>query len=325
MKTFMITHLSGDGRTLFTLERTLDLSMKKKGMVYLIRAFRFSGAGESVLEGVRTLSVPLTDLWQTAYDDQGTRALIAGERGGKMILLDVDSGKVTTLFQKKAGVPGFRSLPVLWHENGKYFALGYFYDKEEYASNDFLVEVDLQKSGLQTFQKVLNMTEIEARLKKVLFTTLVPPDQGFFGVLSADQQELVVLYNGDLQPLDSGLAFGGVAPTRNRVVYAVKRTGTIREIVVRDVPSGRSWSVAKGREAYTYPFISRDGKVIVVALLDFKSGRMTYFYGREEEGFSLKPIPDLTNKELGTFRFSGNGKNFAFLSHLGIIYGTLPR
>ena len=43
----------------------------------------------------------------------------------------------------------------------------------------------------------------------------------------------------------------------------------------------------------------------------------------EKNGFKLKPIPIWQNRHMGTFRFSGNGKIFAFYNITGIFAGKI--
>ncbi len=325
---FRLMVLSGNGQVLIGAEKELDLRLRASGLGYKMRIFRINGDKLSV----DTIQLPLAEWNQTGINDDGTQALVSGELGAKILEVDLVSHKYRVVMTHTAGEPGFRNDPqIIWNDGDGYLMTGYHYGPDGAAGPDEVARVNLAQSGIQAFESLADVIRIEKKTSPKYMTRIImAPDQAvFMGPLRphGQLQELKVYDKGKVILLDSGVVYGTLAATRNRVLYSVRRPGKAiqhQETWLRDFESGKKWQIGEEDVPYQYGFISRDGKTIAISRIDLRARRMTMLYGREADGFKLKPIPGLSNVDLGNFRLAALGTGWAWLDNLGLRMGTLP-
>ncbi|MCL4513083.1 MAG: hypothetical protein M1421_03615 [Candidatus Eremiobacteraeota bacterium] len=327
---FVMTQVSGNGKWLFGLEKTNHLALMAKKEFYLLRVFKI---GKLSLKLVKTIPLSIGYISNEIYTPNGSHALVEADWGAEFLFVNVKTGAVRVIFRHILGKPGFRGGNLLFYHHHHFYGNGYFYNKESLDIDNALAEINPHKKGLAVFKKVLNIGKLQKNLAiswghQQAFT-FFPPNHGYF-IMTPLNFSKIHLIEADgpkkLKSLDKGLAFGGMAAASENgsILYLVKHSAAVREVVLRERgSSNKKIVIYKGAAAYTYPFISADGKTIVVARLDLKVGRMSFFYAKEKNGFKLKPIPILQNRQMGTFRFSGNGKVFAFYNITGIFAGKI--
>lgn len=321
IKRFQMVALSQNGEVLLALEKTADKKMIYNGYPLILRALYFKNGTFSHLNSAY---LPLKNLENLAISDDVKSALAVGDQGTKVLKITIPALQVSSLFQHKKGKPGFRCYPLMWFRNGSFYTSGYFYDMEGYGGDDWVTPLNLQKSGLEIFQKKWEVAKSQRAIGNVIGGWIVSDKEAFWTVRENDTLRLVGYLNGRVYPLDEGVSFGGLAATEGRVIYSVLRKNKEKGTFVKDIVLNKSWEIGEQGKPYNYLYLSNDGKTAIATLMDFTNIKMTCFYGKEEDRFQLKSIPVLKDVPFGTFRFAGNGKSFAFLNENGLIVSKIP-
>lgn len=321
---FQIDRFSKDGATLFGLEKlTNPKEIRSRGGAYVMRILHFDP--KMSVKSVESIDLPIQRFHQITYNDETTQALLASESGANLYLIDIPGKKVKKIAGHTKGTPGFRVAdPLLYFVDGFFYAYGYFYDENDLTTQDtYLVKIDLARSGVEMFEKTLNLRDVRHVLGISSFGAYLPPDRVVWGVRRKQDGllELKLYDNGKAKILDSGIGFTGVVHAGDRIFYVVKKPGKQAEwnAVVRDIKTNNLWNVGDKKTPYTYHFISTDGTTVTVAQLDFKRMTMNFFFARREHDFRLQPISSLQDVPFGTFRLSPDGKLFAFYSPGGVV------
>jgi hypothetical protein len=327
---FKIVEFSGNDRVLLAIERVNRLSLRAKGYVWVLRIIHVEPTNDAITN-VRSVLLPISDIQNMAISDDGKTAIIVAQYGTKILQVNVEKGTFKTIFSHEVGKPGFRSDKRLcWYHNGKFYTEGYFYDPQGYWISNDIVSLDLSHpNSIQLFQKKWDIDETQKSIGIPQVGIFVSGHEGFWGIRSssgsnADEIALYHIENGKAQLLDTAQSYGGWAATDHRILYAALRKDGSHDVIIKDTASGKSWNLASGSTPYLYPYLSRDGKVAVVATMDFKNGTISFFYAKEENNFQLQPLTDLQNLPLGIFRLSPDGKRYAFENRDGLIIGNIP-
>lgn len=322
MQLFSMVTLSHDGSVLIGIEKVKDLRMKQRGYGSQLRIFHWHGAQLARLD---TIPLPTTAFEQLAVSADGSRAIAIGEGGSKFVVIDVASRKASILWTHKRGLPGFRSALVAWWREGAFYLLGYLHDGADQVVFDGVVRLNLMRTGPDMFERALDIRPIMRQLRAISFAMYVDPTQAFFGVMPRPGQVDIYLWQGaTLRKIDQVVALGGIASTRNRILYAARLASNKRDVVLRDVSRKSMWHLGRGNLPFTYLFLSADGKTVVITLMDFRGQTMSYFSAHEADGFKQRPIARLQDVRPGTLRLSPNGKVFAFYGPIGLLYGKVP-
>ncbi len=325
-KTFLLWTISSDGSLLVGHEPISDLKLKKQGFIHQLRLFYFGPKG---FQKMRTLYLPIVRAQQSHLDEKGENLYIIGNDGADFYRLHFATKHVTRFFHRVPNRAGFRAYPLIYLEGGKFFFPGYFYDKDGYVLEHVVARLDSDPGNKSiAFTRVL----ADQAIRKILpgpasNWEFMPPDQAMYIVPTESKEGsamALIVYDGTrTRVLDLGVAFGGFAATRNRVLYSIKRSSGERETLLKDFILNKTWTIG-GHEPYVYHYLSHDGKTVLLAILDYKHILMTMYYGKEEDNFQLQPIPGILNVPFGTLRYSDDGKHWVFFNKDGLAYGILP-
>lgn len=318
-----ILDYSGDGSVFLAVERVGDLQTRLKGFCWNLRIFRFNS--QNHLVRMNPILIPIIHFENFAVSDDGQTMIVSGEYGSKLLKIDLTSGNVETVFSRIPGKAGFRPEGRIWYAGGAFFCKGYFLDQGGRLIKNAVVKLDLsQPNQPQFFQETWDLDDTYKHLGKPLTELLISAATGFFtGKSDSGKETLYYSDNGKISPLDSATAFGRVAAGGNRVFYTVFVDKNMFEGILRDLSSQKTWNLRENKP-FGLPYISKDGSVAVLGLPGTKKGFFSYFYGKQDDGFILHPIPDLQEVPRLFFRLSADGKAFAGLGPQGLIFGTIP-
>lgn len=343
---FRITNLSADGGVLVGREKS-PLKLIRKGFPNEILVFNLGSKG---LLKTDIIPIPEADIDQMELNNSGTELAIEARNETDFYIVNFMKKTVTKIFHHVPRQPGFRGgPPVIRWMNGHFYFTGFFYNKGGITIQNVLARLDIKPRGKYAFREVINGDLLQHGLPGAAISwEYYPPDEAYFIVLAKtsktqftyalvatkikrippNNHNHLTLQKTKMIILDHGLAFGGVAVSKNRILYSIKRGPTDRETLLKSFSftpdkSMKTWKIGYNKP-YTYLFISKNGKTIVVSLMNFKKTKMAMFYGLEKDNFKLKPIQELSNVAFGTFRFAPDGKHYAFLNKNGLIIGTLP-
>lgn len=319
---FKMAGFSGDGRTAVGIERVNSLALRAKGFVWVLRDFKLDPYGR-LLSSSATL-LPISDLENVAVDQTGKIAVVIAQYGTELVEVNLLRNKAKIVFTHEEGKPGFRTRQWITCHDGNFYTEGYYYDPEGYWVSDSVVLLDLtHPESVALFHKMWDIGKTRSALGTMRSEWIVSGTEGYLAAQNSKDVTLLAYDDGKITTVDSAAAFGGFAGNSHRILYSALYDDGSRKTVLKDLQSGKSWILGE-EKPYLYPYLSRDGKTAVVALIDFQNGRISFFCATEADDFSLKPVPDLQDVQLGTFRLAPNGKEYSFQDATGITIGTLP-
>lgn len=320
---YHIDRWSQDNKILFGLQKIVNpVVIQKMGRAFELVLLYFD---KQKFIRSEFLPLPIRQFHQVSFLENSKIGLLVSEKGTNFYKIDLMKRQVTHILGHKKGEPGFRMAdPLIYVNNGKFYVYGYFYDENNGTDGDtYLVSVNLAKTGVDIFEKVLSTKEVREVLGISTFATYIPPDIAIWGVRRPQDGLLELKSYDKITPklLDTGIGFTGVVCAGTRIFYVAKKPGKVAQwnAVVKDLVTNELWFVGDKDKSYTYPFISTDGSTVALSLFDFEKKNMSLYYAKRKENFLLKPINKLQNVDLGSFRPSPDGKVFAFYSSKGIL------
>lgn len=333
--TFGIANISNDGKVVTAYEKMTDPKIKQKGTVYKYWIFEFNGKTRDDVK-ITGIMLPITDLQNSTISPDGKTCIITAERGSKFLKVDVPTKKVTVLFSHKKGVPGFRCDGgiVQYYDNNNVGAVGYFYDKKDVLEKKANALLDLSKTGSDIFKLGHDTTIFEHFYAKAKYVEWFNYNQSFIVAKfkEADGKECLALFDkGKTKILDrSPYGYKFVSGGNNKAVYNKimsvndKKEAVETDVFIIDAVTGKSVKVTPDKKDYTYLTMSKDGSTAVLGHRNLKTGRDSYVYGNEAEGWKMKPIAALQNTPLSQIRVAYNGKACVTWDGNQLIWEQLP-
>lgn len=276
-----------------------------------------------------SVPLPMPTVQNYAFHPDGKTIVCVGQQGTWIMAVDIATKTARTIFKNELGKKGFRiTPPVMWLEKGKLCTEGYFYDETQTAMGDCVVSLNPSQKGLAVFDKIVDITAFNERSKMHTGRNRHSSSLVFFGLKEPSQQ--IYLYasiNNDdkkLMFLDQGKSIDNLATGRDRCLYALRQSDGSSRVRIRDVGSGKTWTIGDGKSNYTYLYMTRDASQILVSLLDLRHRSMTVWYGNEDENYRLHPMAGMTDVLPGTIRMSHAGGTLSFFSEKGLVFRRIP-
>lgn len=301
----------------------MDFENRKKGLVYGLRVFRFKAEGKFTVD---TILLPITFFVSIALTDKDQSAIVVGNYGTKILKVNLKTSKVDTIFQYTPGKPGFRTENLVIGWDNKVYLSGYFYDKDQYAKNDAVVELNHSAPKAENiFTQTTNLTQAYKEIGgqphimyitsgNVIYFAFSKPVSS----LSEDEKKKgnnMILYcwnKGKLQEIDRGTAIGNFAGTTDRVYYSIFKDRKNRFTYIKNLNDNKVWEIGQRGISYTYPFISTDSKTVVFCTVSVLDQRMNVYFAREQDNFKFKQL--LQEVTIGPMKLSGDGKIYLVMS-----------
>lgn len=319
-KTFRLNLLSVDGTILVTTERVEDLAMRKEGKIIKLSIIKIDPKND-IIRSWNSVYFDLTNIGQVVLSDEGDKLLIIGNGGTQLLVLDTVKMTVAKVFKHEKGKPGFKSEPSGMYYDGQFYVKGYFYDKDQYSEGDYIARVDITKSGAGAFEKIVDFGAVYEKFNCTSLSSIymVSPSSGYFSVIRPPdgKEALLAYYNETIVEIENGCyTITDIAGSSSKVIYNIKKNkDSEEETKIFDLETGKSWSLGS---YIPYSFIAlKNGEVVITALLNYSQLKMSFFYGKENNNFQLKPL--LEDIDAGSFKLSGDGKVFAYLGSKLII------
>lgn len=320
---FSLGGMSQDGSTVVCWEREANPRSIARGKVVRLVVFRIDWATTKFTTS--SVWVPCTTLDQMSVSPDGRWALCVTETGMRIVAVDLQKGSAHIVAGFQKGKAGFRVHPYLaWPENGKFVAVGYFYDENSNVKTESLVSVDPAGTSLDAVQQVRDITELNKKTYGNKVGAWFSSTMAYFAGYTPDKAlHLYAWMGGDLVDMDKASGYR-LMPGKDRVLYVADRQGS-PEIVVQEVPSMKKAVVAvPAGKQLSYPLMSTDGSTILLSYIDFQGRRISTYFGREKDRWRLNPVPALQSATPGTLRLSPNGDSVAHLSRKGLTFLRLP-
>lgn len=303
-RNFSVYHIADDGRTILAADEP-NFLIKKKGTFNRFWLFRLNS--DLKVESVKRYDLPLYSIEQANFSPDLKSVVISSKRGSDIHKLNLEDGSLSVVQTHTPGEPGFRiHSDVFSLYLGKLYTIGYFYDKDDVAGEEQMVEIDLNKLGKDAFTTVLELAPIQKQLQGLRIASMLSPQALFF--YSEPEKGgpwLVQRWTtaGGLQKLDEGERVTGTWGEGPQAVYAMRR-GSSSDLVLAG-PSGDKNVIATGPDTYLNPCLAKDGNTVAVAT-EASPSDVTYWVGQDSDGFKLRKIGEKMQR--CTIRISHNGR-----------------
>lgn len=316
--------ISQDGTQFVCWERESDPKTIAQGKVVRLAVFRVDWKTQKA-STPQFIWLPCTFLDQMTISPDGRWALCVTQKGMRLVAVDLQKGTAHVVAGFEKGKPGFRVQPyVAWAENGRFMAVGYFYDEAGNVKTEALVSVDPEGTSLEAVKQVRDLTKLNKQTKNCKVGAWLSSGMAYFAGYRNKVLHLYAWAGSNLVEIDKAAGSYLVMPGKDRILYIADRKGT-PEIVVQDFPSLHKTTVAaQPGKPLSYPLMSVDGSTILLSHVDGNGRRISTFFGRDENRWRLQPVPALQGATPGTLRLSPGGTAVAQLSRKGMILVQLP-
>jgi hypothetical protein len=322
--------MSSDSKLLVCYEKEASAQKIAQGEVYHILLFHLDWEkGTAKIDSV--VAPGITRLDNLALTGDNKWLVIVGDFGARFSAIDLTTNTGHVIFQNKVGQAGFRCTPTVFfldRKGTRVCTVGYWIDDQGLSNKDSVVSIDPAGSGLSAITPLTDITALDRAMNLYRTALWYAPDEAFFGAYRPDKQVHLYYYDGTgtLKHLDHTARVDGMAAGLDRLLYGVSDAPKKRRTYVRDLVTNKSWAIEGPNHVdVRYPYMSRDGSVILLSDMGFQTLKMTVFYGREEGSFNLRPIPGLVGVYPGTIRFSSGGEALAFFNKEGLQIVRVPR
>ncbi|HPZ06664.1 MAG TPA: hypothetical protein PL110_01005 [Candidatus Eremiobacteraeota bacterium] len=313
-KNFKIPLFSNKGDMIVGLEQVSELSLRKEGKTYALHILKFDLEKNAVTSWEKAY-LDASKVDQLVLSEEEDKVLVIINGGTRLVLLDIKTMKIKTIFKHEKGKEGFRAERIGMFYEGNFYIKGYFYDKEQFSQGNCIAKVDLTKTGVEALEKTLDFKELSSKFDGIISSMyIVSPEVAYFSILRTrgtnPTMHLLAYKDKKLTEIDKGFDIPDIAGCPTRVLYdRTKSEKGNDEVKIYDLTTGKKWDIGS---YIPYSFISRNGKVIVVSQFNYSQSKMNFFVGREEDNFKVKPF--MENVSAGSFKLSGDGRAYAFLS-----------
>ena len=285
---------------------------------------------------VADIAVDLLTVNALALNDDGTQAMAVGEYAGKAVLVDVASGKSTTIFTRDTSRFRF-SFPVNLHAagNGTYTTRGYTVDKDGVTQGDEITALGVDASHALTHTRLV---DIGALVKG----SGVSNGQLLTFAFSHDHQRLIysVASSVTASTLFLGnLADGGVNPTKvlsaegvdsvtlgpdEAVAWCTLRQAGVKTLIEVDMKTGKTRTLGTG--LYTPALNGADARFFVIGAMSPQLSRHDLFVGDALHRGALSPLViDGWNGRLTLYSTAAHSNVFSLWSKDHIVVGTIGK
>ncbi len=308
---------------LLMMQKVKDPRMISQGKKYIIYVIGLSGRKVS---SINRYYIPLFNVQQYIDLNNGWILLI-GNNQTQLGKFNILTGKYEKLYAIEANKPGFKMTGFYTtDERGNIYVEGFFFDEQQRAESgdNYFVKLDLSKRGLKIFsKKVLNTTEVFRKVQPIRMFYWGNIDFCVITRFTGYYPKEIYVYSkryGGLRKVDTKDFIVEIAASRNyRYLYLAKHRGNYY-MYIRDLKTGKKWDIKSPNQLpLVYPFISNNGKLAVVAFLDFSKQAMDFWFALEKDNFKLRKFLD--DVPAGSFKLSSSGKKFSLQNKEGILIG----
>ncbi|HNZ66936.1 MAG TPA: hypothetical protein PKM32_06155, partial [Planctomycetota bacterium] len=204
----------------------LDLEHRKKGEIYALHLIYLKP--NNAFE-VKSVVLPFTFLVGIGLIQNEKKAIIVGNYGTKIIILDLKTLEIKTIFEYQPKQPGFRTGTLVVGFKNKVYLSGYFYDKDQYWLGDYVAELIVSEDTNNIeFYKKINLQDAYSQIGgQPYIYQLISGNMAYFGIprqrdsKNRPQMDLYFYKNKKVEKIASGLTIGAFAGTEDVVFYTV--------------------------------------------------------------------------------------------------------
>lgn len=314
--------VSDDISYFIATERIYDVKKIAAGNAFDLLIFRFE---DESLASVDRIELKIYHLVNVAYDHIKHRAYVVGDHGNKIIRVNTLTGAQKTVFKYKRGMRGFKAGPFVFCHNSKLYATGWFFNEKQEWLGDYVARIRFGKRGV-SFKRKASLDYLYkfkfAHRGRVRTNFYVSGDLFFFSLIDQldKQTHLLEFRDKKVNLVDKGHLISTFAGTEDRIFYAVKNKDKTFSHYVKNLKTGKKYSIGRKHNRFTYPFIKEDK--LIVFEIDLKFKTFDAYIGLEKNSYFLKRF--IKNETLGAMKVSSDAKRFLFMGVKGFQIGSVP-
>lgn len=321
--------ISPDNRLVCMFSKTTPNPKSKKFVynIYILNLQRNGG-----VESVHTYALDKTpDLGQICFTPDSKAIVYTTLQGTKFIKLDLKTGERTTIMEHVKGQPGFVNYPATIIVRGdKMLATGYFYNKEDVATRDSIVELRPDKTGMEAFTDARLIDHVKKAVSPehaAVSYNFPALDVGFLSTIHDPENCEMFSWDGerDLFKIEDVTELHSYWCGGNREAYSVKTRDGNHKLSVYDAKTDKCVNIAEGlHQPYWYVFLSGDGKTVMFSEGQTGGNAYAIRYAREGEGWKVTPIKGLDKPlTMGKERISLDGNKMVLFNTTGLYVADL--
>ncbi|MEN3015197.1 MAG: hypothetical protein ABDH21_03955 [bacterium] len=288
-----------------------DVTLKRQNKNY--RVFFINLQDDTV----QKMDIPMYNIQQVLFDkDNNKRVFFMGNNLTTLALIDIQNNSYKELSKVEYGKDSFRFFGLIWYENNDIYTVGYYMDKKQNSTDDFVVKVELYNHKVRFINTGFNVSAFEKKLDPITFVFLNHKQIAFVRKGKNVQELCIVDKNFNPQVIHQAEVFSGLDFSENMLLYGYK----VKEDVyfcLYDFTSSKIYKQQKIDFYPSYNFISKNSYSIILGDIKVNPVRMDVFVGKKDEDYVLKKV--ISDSDIGYIKISKDGKYFCFVPKEGVI------
>lgn len=320
-RNFAVYHVLADGRTILGADEP-PFTVKSKGTPQ--RLWLFNLSPELKLDKATVYNLPIPKIEQANFTPDLGHVVISSKRGTDVHKLNLEKGELSVLETHTPGQPGFRiHSDVFSLYGGKLYTVGYFYDEQDFAGPEQMVEIDTSRMGRDAFTKV---ADLDAARRPILGNLRIASMLSPEGCLFYTQEPSTAAGGGGwavhrwtpaggMQVIDQGQRVLGSWGEGPMGLYSIDKPGGTCELVLVNAQTGQKTVVHSGPEKFLNPCLGKEANTLAVAQ-EVGPDLVDYWVAQDKDGWKLRKV--LEKQPAGTLRISHDG---SVVSHYNGVKG----
>lgn len=265
----------------------------------------------------------------------GTKVFIVTDYGSGAMELDVTTGKIRKVWEKKQH--GFRfmiPIGVYTGADSKYWTRGYFLDAAGKNAGDYIVSIDTSPAGEAKIEKKIDITALHKAMggKGTIRSIVTSRNRTTLGMVLVTSLTEMALYtarpgtNTSPKLLDKGRVIKDISidDSGSAIFYVIDHGQEVRFQKV-NTSTGEKFLIDKGE--YMTPLTSPEGDRVLVTKYPIGGAGQTFFMVDASKNWKVFPlsVPGFEKGDnLAIYHLGRDGRTFFVWSKDGIQVGTLP-
>lgn len=288
-RNFAVFHVAGDGQTILAADEP-DFTFKRKGIMRRLFLIKLTPALK--IASVKKYDLPIPTIEQANFTPDLQSVVISSKRGSDVHKLDLADGKLSVLSTHTPNTPGFRIHgDVFSNYGGKLYTVGYFYDENDVAGRDVMVEVNPALTGKAAFTQLVELVPIQKQLVGIRTESLLSP-QGMLFYTSDKAGDKWAAFRWSagkgLEKVDEAGKLIGSWGEGPYGVYCMRRASGF-DVTLVNAQTGQKTPIYQGPDSMTNPCLSNEGNTVVLSQMNADKSA-TFWVGQDSDGFKLRKI-----------------------------------
>lgn len=309
-KNFYVAGFDNSSENLLAIAPINDVSLKKQNKNYRLY---FLGVNE---KKVKQIDIPMYGIQQFLFDKNNEKLFLIGNKLTTLAVVDMKDLKYKELSKVEYGKNSFRFFGLIWYENDDIFTAGYYLDKKQNSTDDFIVRIVFDNDNIKFVNTGFNITNFEKKFNPKNMVILNHENIAF---ISEKQKGLyigIVNKNMEMKMIDQADTFSGLSFSDNFILYGKKQSNKIF-FCLYDYRNNKFYLQKEIDFPPSYNFISDNSQAIILGNFKPKTGKMDVYIGKADSNYELNKVID--NDLVGYMKISPDGKYFAYVQKTGKI------